>query len=230
MSLRARVVVLIGTVLFVSMMLGAMVAGYQAKQALRAELDAGLKGAEQTVRSAFEDLPNSDHPLHDLRQLVATFDGNRHVKAVLLNAGGRPIDVSQTDVAGAKAPTWFQQLLESPRLKIEMRVPESVPEISAIILTPTANLDAGSAWQELSGVIIVIAISSAIGLGLVYLVIGAAFQPLAGLSAGFARIGTGDYAARVREDGPTELLSLQAGLQRNGRATGGDHRSQPPPD
>ena len=63
--------------LIVSLTLGTVVAGCRAKQALRAELGAGLTGAAQTVASAFEDLPNSDHPMRDLRQLVKTFDGNR---------------------------------------------------------------------------------------------------------------------------------------------------------
>ena len=89
MSLRARVVTLIAAVLAVSMAMGVAAAGYQARQALSAELSAGLGGARQTVASAFEDLPHSDHPGRDLRQLVATFDGNRHVRATLLDAEGR---------------------------------------------------------------------------------------------------------------------------------------------
>src|SRR5258708_25956436 len=62
MSLRARVVALIAGVLLISMAAGTLLAGYQARAALRAELMAGLGRARQTVSSAFEDLPNSDHP------------------------------------------------------------------------------------------------------------------------------------------------------------------------
>ena len=78
MSLRARVVILIGVLLFVGVALGALLAGYEARRTLRAELQAGMTGGRQTVNSAFEDLPRSDHAPRDLQQLVGTFDGNRH--------------------------------------------------------------------------------------------------------------------------------------------------------
>ena len=91
MSLRIRVLVAIALVLLLGSVTGIGVAGWQAKQALREELAAALAGARQTVDSAFEDLPRSDHPAQDLRQLVATFDGNRHLAATLVDAAARAI-------------------------------------------------------------------------------------------------------------------------------------------
>lgn len=212
MSLRVRVVALIGAVLLLSMLMGTFAAGYQARQALSAELVAGLGGAGQTVVGAFEDLPKSDHAARDLRQLVATFDGNRHVHATLLAADGRVASVSRTDTAGPRPPPWFRNLLGPTPRPVAIDVPLAGSGYRAIVLTPLADLDVGAAWREFIGVVVVLSGSAAVGLFFVYLVIGAAFRPLRVLATQFGRISTGDYSGRVAEDGPAELLSLQRGF------------------
>jgi two-component system sensor histidine kinase UhpB len=214
MSLRARVVVLIAGVLFVSIAIGTLLAGFEARSALRAELGAGLDGARQTVLSAFEDLPNSDHPARDLRQLVATFDGNRHVRATLELADGRPDVVSHAPKATPPAPSWFRRLLGPPPPPLTIALPPNVHGYRDVRLSPTPELDVAAAWNEFVGVVAVLGAGAATGLVLVYLVIGAAFRPLRSLSAEFQRIGTGDYSGRVVERGPSELAGLQQGFNR----------------
>jgi two-component system sensor histidine kinase UhpB len=214
MSLRARVVALIAGVLLISLLLGAAAAGYQARKALSAELAAGLGGAQQTVDSAFEDLPNSDHPARDLRQLVATFDGNRHVRASLMTLTGRAALTSHTRSAGAPAPPWFGRLLGPSPAARQIAVPGHAAGFEAILLAPTAEADVGAAWGEFTGIVTALTGSAAVGLILVYLVIGAAFRPLRALADQFGRVGAGDYSGRVAERGPTELLGLQRGFNR----------------
>ncbi len=218
MSLRARVVSLIAAVLLIAMTLGVGVAGYQARHALAAELDAGLGGARQTVRGAFEDLPNSDHPARDLRQLVATFDGNRHVRASLIGADGQTALASRTLPPDRPAPPWFGRLLGSTPAPLRIAVPRTMSGAAggfrAIVLTPTAEIDVAAAWREFAGIVAVLSGSAALGLVLVYLVISAAFRPLRALAGQFSRVGAGDYSGRVTERGPTELLGLQRGFNR----------------
>ena len=107
MSLRVRVVVAIALVLLFGSVVGTAVAGWQAKQALREELAAALAGGRQTVQSAFEDLPRSDHPARDLRQLIATFDGNRHVAATLIDPAARVRLSPRGPRRPQPAPAWF---------------------------------------------------------------------------------------------------------------------------
>jgi two-component system sensor histidine kinase UhpB len=214
MSLRARVVTLIAGVLLISILMGTLVAGYEARLALSGELAAGLGGARQTVASAFEDLPHSDHPARDLRQLVATFDGNRHVRARLLDADGRAVLGSRTPAPDRLAPPWFARLLGVTPPEAEIAVPGAAGGFRAVVLTPTAEIDVSAAWREFVGIVAVLLGSAGIGLVLVYLVIGAAFRPLRALATQFGRIGTGDYSGRVTERGPSELLGLQRGFNR----------------
>jgi two-component system sensor histidine kinase UhpB len=83
-----------------------------------------------------------------------------------------------------------------------------------VVLAPAAELDVASAWRAFLGVVLVLTGSAALGLTLVYLVIGAAFRPLRALSAQFGRVGAGDYSGRMAEAGPSELLGLQRGFNR----------------
>ncbi len=214
MSLRARVISLFAGVLLISVLLGTLVDGYVARHGLSAELTAAMNGAQQTVNSAFEDLPQSDHPERDLRQLVSTFDGNRHVRASLVTDTGRATLVSRTPTRDRLAPPWFSRLLGSPPKSVKIAVPVAHTGVYAIALTPTAEIDIGEAWREFIGIVAVLSASAAVGLVLVYFVISAAFRPLRALAGQFGRIGTGDYSGRVVEGGPSELLSLQRGFNR----------------
>ena len=214
MSLRARVVALIGAVLLLSVFLGTLVAGYQSRVALRAELVTGLSGGRTTIIAAFEDLPNSDHRDHDLQQLVATFNGNRHVRATLIDHQGRIVMQSETEMADRLAPSWFLNLLGRPPMPVTIRTPTSVPGYNAIVLQPIPELDAIIAWRQFTGVLLVLTVLTALGIALVHFVIGAAFRPLTGLAAQFERIGRGDYSGRVTEDGLAELGGLERGFNR----------------
>ena len=211
MSLRARVVILIGLVLVLGVLLGGLLAGYEARRTLRAELEAGLIGGRQTVLSAFEDLPRSDHAPRDLRQLIATFDGNRHVWARLTDDRGRPLLDSTPPTRSEEAPAWFSHLLENPPEAIRIEAPAPVVDRS-ILLEPIAGIDIEALWAEFKVVMIVLGVAVVGGLALAYVLIGAALRPLHALSDAFLRVGAGDYGARVAPRGPSDLLALQGGF------------------
>jgi two-component system, NarL family, sensor histidine kinase UhpB len=212
MSLRARVIASMAAVLLTSIWLGALFAGYQARRSLHEELAAGLTGARQTVVSAFEDLPRSDHPDRDLKQLIAAFDGDRHVTAVLIDRTGRSVASSRTPERPAPAPGWFKAWLGAPPAAVELPVPRPVAGYRAIELRPVADLDIGAAWREFSGVVLILVLAIVLGLIAVSLVIKAALRPLEALSGEFVHVGAGDYRSRVAADGPAELQGLQRGF------------------
>ncbi|MBS0412119.1 MAG: HAMP domain-containing protein [Proteobacteria bacterium] len=209
MSLRARIVAAIAAVLLVSAMLGAGLAGWRAKQALREELAAALVGGRQTVQSAYEDLPRSDHPARDLSQLIATFDGNRHLQASLLGPDGRLLERSRT-LPAAPAPPWFAALVQSDLSPA--RLPAPVPGGQALVLAPVWANDVGEAWAQFLDLVLVLGGAFVLGSALVWLTIGRALKPLADFLAAFQRIGSGDYRAKAPEHGPRELARLGAGI------------------
>ena len=204
MSLRLRVLAAFAAVLALGLGLGLLLALWDARQTLREELGAAMVGGRQTVASAFEDLPRSDHPDRDLRQLIATFDDSRHVSAVLMTPAG-PRAASFPYRGGAAAPAWFANLLD-PRLPtITLAAPVGA---AAIVLRPAPQADIADAWRLGRHTALALGLACGLGLGLVYVTMGRALRPLGALTGALARVGAGDYAARVSVRRPRELVRL----------------------
>ena len=77
MSLRFRIVAAIALVLVLGSCLGLALAGWHARQWLREELVSAQGSGALEVSRAYADLKHSDQPAQDLKDLIATFDGNR---------------------------------------------------------------------------------------------------------------------------------------------------------
>ena len=209
MSLRIRVLTAIALVLLLGSVAGVGVAGWQAKQALRDELAAALAGARQTVNSAFEDLPRSDHPARDLRQLVATFDGNRHLAAMLVDSNGAVLCSSRA-APPLPAPDWFRGLLGDTLP--DAHIPAPIAGQGTIVVRLLFANDVGELWREFVDLTAVLAASVLVSAIAVWLTVGRALRPLASFSDAFERIGSGDYAAKVPARGPAELIRLGQGV------------------
>lgn len=217
MSLRLRVVMAIAFVLVLSSALGAALAGWQADQALKEELQAALAGGRQTVQSAFEDLPRSDHPARDLRQLIATFDGNRHVGASLYAIDGRLL-LNSHPIPVKPSPPWFAAFFHPPVAMVRLEPP--VRRYGPLVLSPIYANDVAATWAEFIDLAAVLTASVAVGSILLWLTVGRAISPLAEFSRAFERIGSGDYGASVNPKGPLELVRLGAAVNEMARRLG----------
>jgi two-component system sensor histidine kinase UhpB len=209
MSLRLRVVAAIAVLLLSGSIVGTALAGWQAKQVLHEELAAALAGGQQTVAGAFASLARSDDPSRDLSRLVGAFDGNRHLTAVLLDDHGRILRRSRP-LPTESAPDWFAALFRPRVSGVALRVP--APPGGWFMLAPLPANDVAAIWAEFIDVASVLSLSLVVGSGLVWLTVGQALRPLSEFSAAFLRIGSGDYSAKVREAGPSELVRLGRGV------------------
>jgi two-component system sensor histidine kinase UhpB len=212
MSLRVRVLAAIALVLLLGAAAGGLLAGVQTGRTLRAELDAALVGGRQTVLSAYEDLPRSNHPARDMRQLLATFDGNRHLSAALVDASGRVLRSATPATTPARAPGWFGALFKTDLKPLTLRAPVLADGFAAVVLSPSPDNDLRDAWLQFGRAALAFILASATGLALVYLTIGRALRPLDELSTAFLRVGSGDYGVRVDEQGPAELARVGRGF------------------
>jgi two-component system sensor histidine kinase UhpB len=108
------------------------------------------------------------------------------------------------------APSWFAGSLRSDLQPVNVKVPVGAGDVLTLRPEPTNDIAAlWSATVDAAGVFI---IAAALGLTLIYWVIGRALAPLADLSRGLGAIGASGYRERVREEGPPELRSLQVGF------------------
>ncbi|HEX4739936.1 MAG TPA: histidine kinase [Caulobacteraceae bacterium] len=209
MSLRLRVVAAVVLLLLTGSVVGVALAGWQARQVLREELVAAVAGGRLTAIGAFQSLPRSDDPARDLARLVASFDGGRHLEARLVADDGTAVATSQP-IPVRPAPSWFAALFDPDLASARLTVP--APGYRALVLMPVAANDVAALWSEFLDLVAVLGGSIALGAALVWLTVGRALRPLAEFSAAFVRIGSGDYAAKVREAGAPELARLGRGV------------------
>jgi two-component system sensor histidine kinase UhpB len=201
MSLRSRVLVAIALVLTINAALGAALAGARAHAALRSELQAAMHGAGRSVREALR----GGQPPSDLKRLVSTFDGDRHLQAVLLGADGRPVMASRPFPSPNPAPGWFAALVDP---KLEPVRADLADGQGAILLRPAPEADLSVSWLNFRDLMTVLLLACVSGCGLIYLLIGQALRPLDELVASFGLIGSGNYQIRVAERGASEIASI----------------------
>jgi two-component system sensor histidine kinase UhpB len=204
------VIALVALMLFVSVSIYVLILWSGARRDLAAELSAARLGGVQTVQSAFEDLPRSDHPQRDLRQLVGTFNGNRHVTAAVLDRSGRVWLASQAAMPQRSAPEWFTASVRPDLQSVKLRVPIAGGDV--LTLRPEPASDIAALWSATIDAAGAFAVAAVLGLALIYWVIGRALTPLVDLSHAFGAIGASGYRERVREQGPPELRTLQRGF------------------
>jgi two-component system sensor histidine kinase UhpB len=214
MSLRGRVMALVALMLLVSVSIYVIISWKGERSDLAAELSAARTGGLQTARSAFEDLPRSDHPQRDLRQLVATFNGNRHLSATVVDPLGRALIASNMARPTQRAPSWFAASLTPDLQRAMIRIPDGSGDV--LSLRPEPANDIAARWSATLNAAGVFAIAAMLGLGLIYWMIGRALAPLVELSRGLEAIGASGYRERVHEEGPPELHSLQRGFNAMG--------------
>ena len=201
MSLRSRVLVAIALVLSINAALGALLAGVRAHASLHAELTAAMQGAERGLRDAIRAPPAQDA----LARLVRAYDGDRHVRVVLLDPGGRTRLTSTPFAPSHTAPSWFSALVD-PQLGAVTLAVRGRGE--TIRLEPAPAADLADSWLIFGDLLAVLFLACVLGCGLVYLLIGQALRPLEELAASFGRIGAGDYQTRVAELGVSEIAGI----------------------
>ena len=197
MSLRSRVLVAIALVLCANAALGAGLAALRAHAALRSELATALQGADRSMRK-------SAGGAVDAAELVRAYDGDRHLRAVLLNRDGRFRLASSPFRPPHAAPAWFSALV-TPRL-----ASSTIPEAGglSIRLEPAPAADLADSWLNFADLLAVLLFACLLGCGLVYLLIGQALRPLVELAASFGRVGAGDYQIRAPERGVSEVAGM----------------------
>ena len=211
MSLRVRLIALTVLVLVASLVLGGVLAVWHAAQSVRTELAASLEVGGQGLRNAVEDLADVPDPADDAARLVATFNGNRHVRALLVDRIGAAVASSRPLRPADPVPTWFLWAVGPQLSPVRVSLPVAAHG-GAIVLQPFPENEASEVWAQYGDSGVTLGVFCLLMSGLILAVVGRGLQPLDDLTAAFRRIGAGDYAARVHPWGSPELVRLAAGF------------------
>ena len=209
MSLRVQFFLSVVLALVISLSLEAAIACWQARQSVANEMRKALEAGDHIVDNALLSLPATGTDAY-LRNLIKSFDDNRHVRVALMDHGRERF--ASTIATSEAVPGWFVELLKPP-LDRRIDVSPLLPGRYLIVSSDPHN-EISESWDQLRDGTISLALFSLLALGLLFLAMARIQAPLARLGAGFASMGGGDYAARVKPGGPREFLRLAEAFNR----------------
>src|SRR5215469_10855917 len=215
MPLRFRLIAGVAVALAVSLVLGGVVALLNTSRSVRTEMRSALQVAQQTVGNVARGIDASPEPQRELDELVASFQGNRHLR-VSLNGGAAPAQVQpvKDHYPFGGVPHWFVRLIgvapETERMPMAIR---GRPYGTVVIETDPRN-EIREAWSELTGSLLMLGLFATVTMPLIYWVIGHALRPLRRLAEAMRQVGRGDYAIRVSGPLPAELGLLRDSFNR----------------
>lgn len=214
MPLRLRLIALVGVVLLLSVAGGGALVAWRAAHSVQTELRAALDVGAQTVRNGFAEMAETDGPAKELRRLVATFDGNRHVRASLVDTLGNTTAVSNLFPPTQQVPGWFVRLIMSQPPEIRLPVPTDVGGGGSIVLHAVPINEIGEVWAQSRDAMLVLGGFATVSALLISLAVGRALRPLATLSIAFEHVGQGEYHGVLPAKGPPEVMRVVAGFNR----------------
>ncbi len=206
MSLQQRLIMSIGLALLATVTFGSALAFWHAARQVQTEVQAAMAVGEHIVKNAIDEA-KKDEGLRNPERLIAEFNGNRHLRATLIDGTGQVLLASTPEPAD-EVPRWFKHYLGGVPEQVKLRLPAASGDQRAVVLTSDASNELAEAWGDIGLSLAVLATFSSLVLGLVYWTVGRGLRPLNELNSAFVRVGTGDYAAHVEEAGATELVQL----------------------
>jgi two-component system, NarL family, sensor histidine kinase UhpB len=211
-TLRLRLLLLIALGLLASLAVAGTFAFWHAVQKAQIELQAALAVGSVVARHAVEDIGEASDPQRRLVELIAGFDGDRHLRASLVDPAGNVLATSKLQQPDDPMPAWIRGLLAGDASVLRVALPAGFERYGTVVLTTDAASELSEAWSDFTLTVAVLAIFGALVFALVYLMLSRTLGPLQDLNRAFARIGQGDYEPRVRETGPTEFVRLARGF------------------
>ncbi len=212
MPLRQRLLALISLVLVVSLIGGSVLTYWQSVRQIALEMSAAISVGEKSANDAIANLSASTDVEAQLKRVVTSFDGDRHLRARLTGNDGTERFSSRTKDPLAPAPQWLAELLSGPPQTVSITLPQNLPDESLAAGRLTLETEPGNeiseVWDDMKLKLGIMAAFCLLVLASVYGSLGHALRPLDHLSAAFARIADGDYDAKVSEVGPKELANI----------------------
>jgi two-component system, NarL family, sensor histidine kinase UhpB len=197
MPLRLRLITLVGLVLLASLACGGGLVAWHAAISVRTELRAALDVGANTIRNGFSDMSGDEDRAVNLRHLVATFDGNRHIRATLLDAADRPLASSRLFAPTQGVPEWFRRLIAVDLATVRLPVPRADDRADddpgAVVLRADPINEIGEVWGQSRDAVLVLAVFGLLSALLISVAVRGALRPLERLSAAFERIGEDNY-------------------------------------
>jgi two-component system sensor histidine kinase UhpB len=215
MSLRFRLLTSIAAVLVVVLALGEALLCWRATNIVEVEMRASLAGADDIVHQA---LAQQGERLTAgfLTSLVASFNGQRHIRAALFDSRHKLAARSQTTMSNDIAPAWFSDLIGVGSQTIRIPLPDSANEMPNGVFelqTDPAN-EIAEAWGQAGETFMIMLLFCAGAFVAIYAVAGHSLGFFSKFIGALQNISDGNYQTDMSEKGPPEFASVARGFNR----------------
>jgi two-component system sensor histidine kinase UhpB len=213
-SLRFRLIGLVCVVLLISLTLDGVIAYSNASRSVRTEMRAAFLVGRQAIASAIERLQTAPDPPRVVDDLVASFNGNRHLR--VRHAGDTPAFAAPTVEKSkfGRVPAWFVRLVGvAPETQ---RIPVAVGDrdYGAIVIETDPHNEILEVWNEFTESLVTLGMFGGLTICLIYVFIGRTLRPLDRLAAALEEIGDGRYRTRIDGRLAPELARLRDNFNR----------------
>jgi len=208
LSLRNRLLISVFATLLVSLAAGGAFTYWHAVAKIETEMRAAIAVGSRIARNAVDDWEEATDPPRRLGLLVADFEGDRHLRAMLLSPEGKLMKSSDVADADNPAPDWLVSLLAGPPQRVAVDLPEVFNKYGTVVLQTDPRNEVAEVWSDMWLTLSVLTIFCGLVLAFIYWTLATTMRPLRNLTSAFARVGDGDYGERLNERGPLELVRL----------------------
>jgi two-component system sensor histidine kinase UhpB len=208
MSLKFRVLGSIAALLILALCAGAILLSVHAHALVDLEIRTAFSGSVQSVRDTLRS--DVEHTV-TLREVVSSFQGQRHVRAALVNENGKVIVQSEIGRLANPAPAWFRHLMQPETLTA--RIPIALPGFPCVVvLTSDPSSEMAEVWGHVWDAFIIMLLFCAATMAVVSLAVGAALRFFGRFRQGLLAISDSRYDTRLDVKGPPEFSQLAQGF------------------
>ncbi|MDP1584644.1 MAG: histidine kinase [Bradyrhizobium sp.] len=203
LSLRRRLLLPLGTMFIVALVLGAVLFRSFGSTHLIEENQSAARSAEQIARALNTALQSAANP----QQTLDAFGRSLGTTGVLQfrHVGSQaPPQVQSSTVAG-RAPGWFNDLMEVPKMGAVFPVMIEGRQVGEIVFNPDLSADIHEKWIGFLAILVsAIALATLTGI-IAYVTAGTVLGPLRALEEGLTHMRQGDYGQVILPAGPPEI-------------------------
>jgi two-component system sensor histidine kinase UhpB len=212
-SLRLQLFGTIALVLLATLVIGALLTYRHAIDKIDTEMRAAIAVGSRIAHNAVDDVEEVVNPRRRLELLAADFDGDRHLRAFLVEPGGTIPAVSKLAPPENPAPDWLWRLLAREPMTVTVPLPSVFSNYGAIRLETDSRNEISEVWEDVQIYFAILSFFCLSSLLVTLAVLSRGLEPLRRLTTALDAIGRGGEVPEVPV-GPLELQSVTTGFNR----------------
>src|ERR1700744_5885328 len=193
MSLQFRLLGSIAAMLVLALLCGGTLLVLHARSVVEIEVRTAFLGAEDSVRDTLKS--DVQHTV-TLRQVVASFEGQRHVRAALVNEAGKVIVKSEIGHLANPAPRWFVRLMMPPQMASSIHINlRQYPCVVQLISDPRSEI--AEVWDHARDAFVTMFLFCIATMAVVAMAVSYALRFFRRFQTGLLAVSDGSYGTRL---------------------------------